>query len=786
MEKIELQDSAYPYHDWNQRINAECYAPNAASRILDSNKEIIEIINNYSKISYNFGPTLLSWMEKNDSETYNKILDADQKSMEHFSGHGSAIAQCYNHMIMPLANRRDKRTQIIWGIEDFKHRFGRKPEGMWLPETAVDLESLGIMAEQGIKFTILAPHQAKKFREIGDEKWVEVENGSDFDTRQPYLCRLPSGREITIFFYNASVSKEVAFEELLDSGEDFAKRILSIFSNSEKPELVHIANDGETYGHHHVHGDMALSYSLFYIESNELAELTVYGEYLEKHPPRREVKLVENSSWSCIHGVERWKSDCGCTAGGHPGWNQKWRKPLRRAMDWVRDELLSIYREIMSDYVDDIWSMRDRYIEVVIDRNSENIENFFDKYFQKFLSKEDKIKVLKLLEMQRNAMLMYTSCGWFFDEPSRIETVQIMKYASRAIQLAEELSDRSIEPSYKKKLKDIESNKDYRDGSRIYDLFVKPAQLDFERVGAHYAISSLFNNHSESFSLYCYDIENKFFDRLTNEDNILVMGRVKIRSKITWDKEIISFAVVHLGNHNIIGGAENIEQTRFKQELVGKLKDAFNRADVSKCVDIIDDFFKERITLWHLFRDEQREILEDILAPSLNQIEKTFEGMYQQYNPLVEMMDELMVPLPYHLSLAVEFVNNNRIRQLLKDEKLDFECLEDSIDKIKKWSLNIDYATLSFLATKRINDLVQKLSDRPKDLELLNKIVVLFKQINRLSLDVKCWKAQNIYFQLNKKLYDEISEEADRGDVEAERWKTLFSRLGDYLRVKTS
>ena len=312
LNEVEVQDSSYPYHDWNEKVTAECYARNAAARILDNNRRIVDIINNYSKISFDFGPTLLSWMQHKDPEIYAAVLEADRLSQQYFSGHGSAMAQVYNHMIMPLANTKDKRTQIIWGIKDFESRFKRKPEGMWLAETAVDLESLDLMAEQGIKFTVLAPHQAKRIKEGGQEMlWHDV-SVAKVDTRVPYRCYLPSGRQISIFFYDGPIALGVAFDGLLSNGEQFARRLTSNFRTDDpNAQIVSIATDGETYGHHHKFGDMALAYGLHYIESNHLAQLTVYGEFLQKYPATQEVEITENSSWSCMHGIERWRSNCG-------------------------------------------------------------------------------------------------------------------------------------------------------------------------------------------------------------------------------------------------------------------------------------------------------------------------------------------------------------------------------------------------------------------------------------------------------------------------------------------
>ncbi|MEO1654657.1 MAG: glycoside hydrolase, partial [Bacteroidota bacterium] len=327
LEEIELQESAEPYHDWNERITAECYNPNGVSRILNGDGQIIDIVNNYSNISFNFGPTLLSWMKDNAPSSYQYILDGDKESIQRFNGHGSAIAQVYNHIIMPLANRRDKETQVIWGIEDFRYRFGREPKGMWLSETAADIESLEVLAKYNIQYTILAPNQARRFRKLGSEEWYEGVN-----PKLHYVCRLPSGRSIVLFFYDGEVSQAIAFKGLLKDGEQFANHLIGSFSeHHEGPQLVHVATDGESYGHHHRHGDMALAYCLRYIEENNLARITNYSEYLSLFPPQYEVEIYDNSSWSCAHGVERWKSNCGCSTGGRPEWNQEWRAPIREA-----------------------------------------------------------------------------------------------------------------------------------------------------------------------------------------------------------------------------------------------------------------------------------------------------------------------------------------------------------------------------------------------------------------------------------------------------------------------
>ncbi len=505
-----MQDSAHPYHDWNERISAECYAPNTASRILNEKAVIKNILNNYSRISFNFGPTLLSWMEVNDQETYRAIQDADKESVKNFGGHGSAMAQVYNHIILPLANRRDKETQIIWGIRDFEFRFNRKPEGMWLAETAVDIESLEMLAKHGIKFTILAPRQARAFRRIGETEWQPLVMET-VDTRRPYRCELPSGKSITLFFYNGDISQGVAFNGLLNDGKKFAHRFLDSFDQDAEPQLAHIATDGETYGHHHKHGDMALAFCIDYIERNKRSRLTNYAEFLAKFPPTHEALIHENSSWSCVHGIERWRSDCGCNSGGTPSWNQQWRKPLREALDWLRDELITIFEREGRIILRDPWAAREDYINVILRRNDDTIRRFLKDHC---IRPVEANLVLRLMEVQRNAMLMYTSCGWFFDEISGIETTQIMQYACRAMQLISQVSAVNLEEEFLRRLKLAPSNlPTLNNGAEVYWRYVLPSKTNLQRVGMHYAVASIFEEDPESFPVFNYTTQNEVFVR---------------------------------------------------------------------------------------------------------------------------------------------------------------------------------------------------------------------------------------------------------------------------------
>jgi alpha-amylase/alpha-mannosidase (GH57 family) len=417
-------------------------------------------------------------MEAHRPDVYGAIISTDRETRQSFSGHGSAIAQVYNHMIMPLASRRDKRTQVRWGIADFESRFWRRPEGMWLPETAVDLESLEALAEASIKFTLLSPHQAGRVRRIGEEGWSDVEGGR-IDTRRPYLCRLPSGRSISIFFYDPLISHAVAFEGILHDGERFASRLVAGFTDEEGAQLVNIATDGETYGHHHRHGNMALAYCLDNIGSSKPARLTNYGEFLEKSPPRFEVQIVENTSWSCAHGVERWRSDCGCSLQQAAPSGQAWRRPLRDAMDWLRDELATLYESEASKYLLHPWKARDGYISVLLEHREGAADRFIAGHLKMGGLQGGAERVIDLLEMQRYAMLMFTSCGWFWDDISGIETVQIMRYAARAMQLARASTGVDLEPQFVRMIEAAPSNDPrFLTGGGVYLTMVKPAVVE--------------------------------------------------------------------------------------------------------------------------------------------------------------------------------------------------------------------------------------------------------------------------------------------------------------------
>jgi alpha-amylase/alpha-mannosidase (GH57 family) len=787
LEEIELQYSAHPYHDWNERITDECYAPNASSRILTGDGKIKEIVNNYAKISFNFGPTLLDWMENNEPEVYQAIIDADRESHTLFSGHGSALAQCYNHMIMPLANTRDKYTQVIWGIRDFQHRFGRRPEGMWLPETAVDLETLQIMAEHGILFVILTPYQAKRFRRIGQEGWHNV-GPKGIDPSMPYKLNLPaSGLSMSVFFYDGPISQAVAFEKLLSNGERFARRLLDGFDERRiGPQLVNISTDGETYGHHHRYGEMALSYALHYIESNNLAQITNYGEYLEKHPPTHEVEIVENSSWSCAHGVERWRSNCGCNSGMSPGWGQEWRTPLRSALNKLRNTFAPRFEEKARRFLKDPWKARDDYISVILDRSPENLKSFLKKHSTTELERKDQVTVLKLLELQRHAMLMYTSCGWFFDDISGIETVQILQYAGRVIQLGEQLFDISFEQNFLEILENAKSNvPEHRNGAHLYKKYVKPSIVDLPKVGAHYAISSLFTDYGEQSIIYCYLVEQEDSRYFEAGNTKLAVGRVKVTSQVTRDWKTLSYGVLFFGYHNVNGGVREFRDQDAYREMVEGVADAFERGDLTGVMRLLDRHFEGMTySVRQLFGDQQRKIMEVILDSTLDQVTAEFKQIYDRHAPLMRFLKDLQIPRPKALHTAAEFVLNNGLRRALKREEPDFERIKYYLNEVRRLEVALDEAELGYTLKHTVEQIAERLKERPGDITLLQNLDRVMSLVRSLPFEVDMWKVQNIYYRLLNEDYPVFKEKARQADDTAQAWIHYFSNLGDKLEMR--
>jgi len=780
LEAVETQDSAHPYHDWNERITAECYEPNGSSRILDERDRITKIVDNYASISFNFGPTLLSWLERRAPETYAAIIDADRTSRDRLGGHGNALAQAYNHMILPLAGDRDRRTQVRWGIRDFEFRYGRKPEGMWLPETAVDVPSLEAMAAEGIEFTVLEPHQAARWRPAGTETWLET----PVDPRRGYRCPLPSGRSIAVFFYDGPISRAVAFEHLLARGENLAHRLLGAFGDAQYgAELVNIATDGETYGHHHRFGDMALAYAIDYINEHGLAHITNYAHFLAEHPPADEVQIVERTSWSCVHGVGRWELDCGCNTGAPAGWTQQWRAPLRAALDWLRDQAAAVFEQGAGGLFADPWAARDDYIDVILDRSDEAVDRFLRMHGAPASAGESQT-MLELLEMQRNAMLMFTSCGWFFNDVSGIESVQVLRYAGRVVQLAEKLSGKALELDFLERLAAAHSNlPQLGDARQIYEREMKLDRVELRRVAAHYAVAALFDTFGPDETIYSYRARQEDLETFRAGRSKMAVGRVTVTSIVTREQAAYEFAVIRLGVTELTGGVRPSGNPEEHEQMKHALSEEMRLNGVSSVIRMLDEHFPEPLlSIRDLFRDDQRRILTLLCESTLADAESTFRQLHERYDPLMRFHATLGVPLPGVLRTAAEFDVNMQIRHLLERDETPYAEVEVLLRESREEGVSLDETTLMTME-EAVRRAALDVAADPEDLDRLQRWEAIVTLIRDAEVRLDLRKPQDEYYRMKKIIRPVIAATAGNGSSTANRWLQHFDALGEKLSI---
>ena len=492
--KIDPQPSAWPFHDWNSRIARECYLPNACARVNDSSGRVLELANNYLHLNFNFGPTLFSWLEKNYPFYYARIVKAARDSREK-TGHSNAIAQAYNHLIMPLASFQDQLTQALWGIKDFEHRFGFKPEAMWLPETAASDDTLRLLVDLGMKYVILSPYQAEKVRPHNSHAWEDVSSGN-FDTTRPYSWHdtLPDGtraknRSLAVFFYDGPLSKAAAFEGLTKDSAAFADRVDACYRHGHHGrQLVSMAVDGETFGHHHKFGDMTLAHAFLHELKKRGIETVNFGQYLEANPPADEVGIKpgpdgEGTAWSCAHGVRRWKGGCDC--GREDDFSMNWRLPFRAALNSLRDAAADVYASEGAKFFRAPWEARNDYASLLLDRTPAAAEAFFARHASHPLGRAETHRALELLELQKHAMFMFTSCGWFFSDVSRIEAVQNLRYAAQAAETMRDLGFENADRAFLSLLEMTRSNyPEAENALKLYGRILSENQLARQKAAA--------------------------------------------------------------------------------------------------------------------------------------------------------------------------------------------------------------------------------------------------------------------------------------------------------------
>jgi alpha-amylase/alpha-mannosidase (GH57 family) len=804
LEAVEAEESAHPFHDWNQRIAFECYRPNAYARVVDGSRRILDIHNNYSSISFNFGPTLLSWLEEKSPLIYQKVIEADREGLKRF-GHGNAMAQVYNHIIMPLASERDKETEVLWGIADFEKRFHRKPDAMWLPETAVNDATLRVLVKYGMKYLILSPFQAMRVRPFGGKKWADVSQGR-IDPTQPYRCFIgdASGRKrtdefIDIFFYDGTISREVSFGDLLRDGNVFCEQFAKAYQPSKKgPQLIHIATDGETYGHHKKFGDMALVFALKDGFPSRGFEIINYGAYLKRFPPVYEVEIEagpkgEGTSWSCTHGVGRWREDCGCSTGGREGWNQKWRKPLREVLDFLRDELASLYEKEGEKIFNDVWGARNGYIDVILDRSPEKIRRFFGTFSVKGLDEKGRIRGLKLLEMERHALLMYTSCGWFFADLSGLETVQILKYASRAIQLAEELTGQGIEEKFVESLSRAKSNlPEMADGRKVYQTLVKPASVTLEKVVNHFAVSSFFAGEGKERKIFSYQTEVLKYEKMKRDDRLLVLGQVRVTSEIIPEAKEFLFG--------LIPSKKDIFRTWVSEHkgevLFDTLKEKAAESlakDEEEMARVLTSLLGNRIfTIRDVLREERQAIFQKLIEKDLKEHLRIYAELYERSKQMVEALAREGFVIPYEIRVAAEVTLSDQLLKAVKDLRSDLKGalrkgdIDHIVNEAKRLGYHLRKEESIVVLKDMLNERMERLrglregSDLGSQEEQIEALIVLLDQVKRWGLEIPKEEVQDSMDEILKECLVGL-EESWWGEGKGKPFSPKLISLADKL-----
>jgi alpha-amylase/alpha-mannosidase (GH57 family) len=607
------------------------------------------------------------------------------------------MAQSYNHIILPLANERDKETEILWGIADFEKRFQRKPEGMWLPETAVNNATLRVLIKHGIRYIILSPFQALRVRPFEGKKWVDVSQGR-IDITQPYRCFIKdasakkgSNQFIDIFFYEGAISKDVAFGDLLRNGNIFCDRLAQIYQSSKKrPQLIHIATDGETYGHHKKFSEMALAYALSQGFDSRGLEIINYGTFLKRFPPVEEVDIDEGlkgegTSWSCAHGVGRWKEDCGCSTGGRPGWNQKWRKPLREALDLLRDELSLLFEREGEGIFKDVWEARNGYIHVLFVRSPDEIKKFFDRYGRGELDRERKIRGLRLLEMETHALQMYTSCGWFFADVSGLETLIVFQHAARAVELAEELTGQEIEKGFLKHLTEAKSNlPEMENGKQVYERLVKPRGVTLEKVVNHFAISSLFDAGEKEKKIYSFQIERKNYERLEKDHHLLVLGQVKVTPDAIPDPKEFLFGLIPSTKEVFRTWVTEAKDLFPFETLKEKGMSQLGKGE-EEMVKVLTSLLGDRVfTIRDTFKEERQAIFQNLIKAEYDEHCRTYADLFDRTRPVIEALAREGLEIPYEIRVAAEVTLSERLAAEVEALKRDFQgtLQRGTIDRI--------------------------------------------------------------------------------------------------------
>jgi len=788
LDLIEYQISAKPYHDWNQRITHECYGPNTRARLHGREGRIIKLINNYEYMSFNFGPTLLAWLEKAYPWIYAQVLAADRKSLDRYEGHGNAMAQVYNHIIMPLADRRDKITQIRWGLADFKHRFGREAEGMWLAETAVDSETLGLMADEGVKFTILSPTQAQSVRPLGQHQennsWHDV-SGGRIDITRPYRVLLDESgqRFIDVFFYDAAISKAVAYEKILASGENFLAQIEKAFVGHQNgPQLVSTATDGESYGHHFKFGDLALSWLFDHLEKSGGIRLTNYGFFLERFPPAHEVKLIENSSWSCAHGVERWRSDCGCSVSHNGGWNQAWRGPLREGLEWLAGELAAIFEGQGGQLFKDPWAARNDYVRVLLQPSPHERELFLEDHMQRIPGAEERVEAFQLLESQRMALYMFTSCGWFFDDISGLEATQVLKYAARALDLVQKWSRPDLERQLVDFLVRAKSNDPaYQHGGEVYHLLVAPSRIDPSRAVAHHALVSLADERPQQNCLFSEMVRPVAQRCLEGQGQHVIVGEARVMEMGTGRESVRAYVAYRQHGKDMICLVGEPGSKKDLEGLAEKMSSALKEGAWGEIEALPSRHIRgvRKYGPKDLLLDSHRCLVEGLARTFSERIIKFIGEEQRGLEELQPLLEETEDPIPEILEGIFRLMLSEELEKLVKanveGQAIDWAALRRVTEQATSLRISLNGPNLKESAKEFLIHMMESIPLAPEEISIRN-VIDFLNLAEELNLELNLWECQNMFYDL----YNERMAGMLSADLIA-AFHELGRRLGFFL-----
>lgn len=815
-EEIDIQESAYPFDNWNERIANECYIPNTFARIIDSYGYITKIINNLEYISFNFGPTLLKWIKIYKPELYKKIIEADRESLRHFEGCGNAIAQVYNHVIMPLSDENDKRLQVYWGIKDFYYHFKRYPKGMWLSETAVDISTLEILAYYNIKFTILGEHQIKRVKKINSNEWENY-----FIPRKPILIRLPSGNKIIVFPFDRELSAEVSFKDALYNGDKLANNLINKLKNLEN-SMVLIATDGETFGHHKKFGELGLAFAINYLINSNILKISNLEYYLKNNYIEYEGEIYENTSWSCFHGIERWRSDCGCRFD--PNTNQRWRTPFRQSIDFIKNEFLNLidnntpYKSRENFFKDllnyiDIILMRD--FEVSEFNSFSNYKEFIYNYFNDKNINDKSITIkLKLLEIYKNILFSYTSCGWFFDDISGIEATQNIKYLEYAINKMYEIFNKetidSIKNNFLNILEKAESNyPKFINGKYIFINLINPISLEL-LIASHILNKQFFGENTFKYNLLFYYED---FKKINEQDYKFLLASIKVTNiKYLEEKAFIVISVL-LSNMNIFIGLNFKDEIPLNFFQLFKIfKNYISKLEIIGIVNTIKNYFKNIFTLKDILINIKRKVVNKIINSYIKEIDNVMENLLYTNKFIVNNLIEYKLPIPLELLLILQLIVDLELEKIIKEETLNLEKIEEIIFYVNNAKIELDSQKFSNLIIDKISIKIENIINNFKEftniltLEFdklhkeeilisklnniknnLNIIKRLLELSNNLDINLNLWKAQNKFYNLYYKIFYDFYKNNTKNSYFSNyliKINECIIELANYLKIR--